>query len=133
MLSRTGIVSCSPEHISLSDDSREVAVHILGYIMKKLKKQLENCCKEHWPGNFVSENADISYLQILSRGGLAIPSINLVNYVCTGFAILGYSVDVMTQFGLPPCTAAERILCHLSSDNLEQYTCSRHESIGQHF
>ena len=36
--SHTGIVSCSPEHLSLSDDSREVAVQIVGYIAKKLKK-----------------------------------------------------------------------------------------------
>ena len=37
LLSHPGIVSCSPEHLSLSDDSREVAVHIAGYIAKKLK------------------------------------------------------------------------------------------------
>ena len=40
LLSHTGIVSCSPEHLSLSDDSREVAVHIAGYIAKKLKKTI---------------------------------------------------------------------------------------------
>ena len=45
LLSHTGIVSCSPEHLSLSDgsrevadDSREVAVHIEFDIEKKLKK-----------------------------------------------------------------------------------------------
>ena len=37
LLGHTGIRSCSPEHLSLSDDSREVAVHIAGYIAKKLK------------------------------------------------------------------------------------------------
>ena len=30
LLSYTGIVSCSAEHLSLSDDSREIAVHIAG-------------------------------------------------------------------------------------------------------
>ena len=30
LLSYTGIVSCSAEHLSLSDDSREIAVHISG-------------------------------------------------------------------------------------------------------
>ena len=34
---------------------------------------------------------------------------------------LDYSVDVITQFDLPPRRAAERILCHSSSDNFEQY------------
>ena len=45
LLSHTGIVSCSPEHLSLSDGSREVAdgsrevaVHIEFDIEKKLKK-----------------------------------------------------------------------------------------------
>ena len=38
LLSHTGIVSCSPEHLSLSDGSREVAVHIEFDIEKKFKK-----------------------------------------------------------------------------------------------
>ena len=80
-------MSCYPEHLSPSDDSREVAVHIAGYIAKKLKEWLGNCCKEHLSGNLVPENSDFSYLQIPSRGGLTITSINLVNYVCTAFTI----------------------------------------------
>ena len=59
--------------------------------------------------------------QTLSRGGLIIPSINLVNYMCTASTILDYSVDVITQLDLPRRTAVERILCHFSSasDNFE--------------
>ena len=37
LISHTSIVSFSPEHHSLPDGSREVAVHIPGYIAKKLK------------------------------------------------------------------------------------------------
>ena len=37
LLSHTSMVSCSPQHLCLSDGSREVAVHIAGYIAKKLK------------------------------------------------------------------------------------------------
>ena len=81
LLSHTSIVPCSPEHRSLSGDSREVKVHIAGYIAKKLTKRLWNCCKEHLSRNLVLGNSDFSYLQILSRGGLTIPSINLVNCV----------------------------------------------------
>ena len=84
-------------------------------------------------GNLGPENSDFSYLQIPSRGGLTIRSINLVNYVCTTFAILDYSVDVITQFDLPSHTAADRILCHFSPDKYEQFTCSIHESIGRCF
>ena len=74
--------------------------------------------------NLVPGSSDFSYLQIFSRGGLTIPSINSMNYVCTAFAILDYSVDTITQF--------ECILCHFSSDNIEQYTCNIHESTGRH-
>ena len=49
LLSHTGIVSYSSEHLSLSGDSRDVAAHIAGYIGKK--KRLANCCKEHLFGN----------------------------------------------------------------------------------
>ena len=43
LLRHKGIVSWSSEHLSLSDDNMEIAVHIAGYIAKKLKKQLGNC------------------------------------------------------------------------------------------
>ena len=42
-------------------------------------------------------------------------------------------MDVITQFDIPPRKGPERILCHFSSDNFEQYTCSIHESIGRRF
>ena len=79
---------------------------------EKVKKRLGNCFKKHLPGNLIPGSSNFPYLQILSSGGLTIPSINLVNYVCSAFEILGYWVDVITQFYLPPLTAAERILCH---------------------
>ena len=126
-------MSFSPEDHSLPDGSREVAVHIPGYLVKKVKKRLGNCCNKHMSGNSVPQNSDFSYLQSLSRGGLNIPSINLVNSVCTAFTILNYSVDVIPQFDLPLRTAAERILCHFSSDYFDQYICSIHESTGRRF
>ena len=46
---------------------------------------------------------------------------------------MDYSVDVITQFDLPSRTAVERILCHFSSDNFDQYPCTIHESIGRRF
>ena len=39
--------SCSVlQHISLSDNNREVAIHIAGYIARNLKKRLGTCRKE---------------------------------------------------------------------------------------
>ena len=35
--SHTGILSSSPENFSLLDETRKVAVYIVGYIAKKLK------------------------------------------------------------------------------------------------
>ena len=52
LLSHAGIAFCSPEHLSLSDGSREVAVHTAGYIAKKLKSDsktvVRNICLEIW-------------------------------------------------------------------------------------
>ena len=52
LLSNTGIAFCSPEHLSLSDGSREVAVQTAGYIAKKLKSDsktvVRNICLEIW-------------------------------------------------------------------------------------
>ena len=53
--------------------------------------------------------------------------------MCTAFAILDYSVDIIAQFDLTLHTAAEPYFCHFSSDNFEQYKCSIHESIGRRF
>ena len=38
-LSHKSSVPCSSEHFSLSDESKEAAVHIAGYIAKNLKKK----------------------------------------------------------------------------------------------
>ena len=63
LLSHTGILSCSPKHLSLSDDSRRVAVHIADYLAsKKVKKRFGDCRKEDFSGNLVPENSDFSYL-----------------------------------------------------------------------
>ena len=74
----------------LSPDSREVAVHIAGYTAKRYLKKIKSssCCKMHITGSIDIENPDHEYLIILNRGGLTIPSPNLVNYVCDAFAVL---------------------------------------------
>ena len=50
--------------------------------------------------------------KFLSRGGLKIPSTNLVNYVCTAFAILEFVDDLITKSALPVRKAAEHVLIH---------------------
>ena len=73
----------SLDTLALSPDIREVAVHIVGYTAKiYLKKiKISSCCKMHIRGSIYIENADDEHLTNLNRGGLTIPSPNLVNYV----------------------------------------------------
>ena len=91
-------------HVDLShcsEDSREVGTYITGYVAKKLKERFGNCCNRLLTGDSGAENPDFSYVQILSRAGLTIPSTNLVNYVCTALAILEFVDDLRTKSGLP--------------------------------
>ena len=53
----------------LSPDSREIAVHIAGYIAKKYLKKIKSssCCKIHITGSVDMANPDIEYLFIKKR------------------------------------------------------------------
>ena len=77
-----------------------------------MKERLSDCCNGLLTGDSGAENLDCSYVQILSRGGLTIPSTNLVNYGCTAFAILEFMDDLITKSGLPVRKAAEHVLIH---------------------
>ena len=66
-------MNCTPENTTLSNHSREVAIHIAGYMVKKLKRRLGDCCIVFLTGDSDDfESQDISYIQTLSRGGLKI-------------------------------------------------------------
>ena len=65
-----------------------------------------------------------------SRGGLTIPTANLVNYVCTTFVILEFVDDLITKSGLPVRKATERVLIHCSQ-SLETFAWSTHEAIAR--
>ena len=49
----------------------------------------------HITGSIDIENPNHEYLIILNRGGLTIPSPNLVNYVCDIFAVLSATENVL--------------------------------------
>ena len=49
----------------------------------------------HIMGSIEMENPDHEYLIILNRGGLTIPSPNLVSYVCDAFAILSETENAL--------------------------------------
>ena len=77
------------DSVTLSDDSREVASYIAGFIAKKLIKKLGACCKLLCTQHCQQESTDYNYLNKLSRGGLTTPSLLLLEHVCDSFAMLG--------------------------------------------
>ena len=121
------------DSVKLLPDSREVAVHIAGYIAKKLKeKKAYACCKAHLTGKMSDENEDHAYVRILSRGGLTIPSPSLTKYVCEAFAILDICEDTITRSELPAREGAERTLAHLIG-TVPEFTCARHIQQGKRY
>ena len=95
-----------------------------------MKEHFGNCCKGLLTGDSGAENPDFLYVQILSRGGLTIPSANLVNYVCAAVAILEFVDDLITKSGLPARKAAEHVLIHCFQ-SFETFACTTHEPIAR--
>ena len=109
--------------ISRSENSREVAVHMAGYVSKNLKKRMGKCCNNFLIEEFFSDkNSDFLYIKNFSRGGLMISSMNLANYVCTAFAILDFTVTVILKSSLGYRIAAEHVLLYILN-LFESVTC----------
>ena len=130
LLHHVDLSCCSDEMVTLSEDSREVGIYIAGYVAKKLKERFGDCCNGLLTDNSGAENPDFSFVQILSRGGLKIPSTNLVNYVCTVFAILEFMDDLITKSSLPVHKAAGHVLIHCFQ-SFETFACTTHEAIAR--
>ena len=75
------------DEIDLADDSKEVATYIAGYITKNLLKN-STCelCRNILSDDQVS--VGIEYTNLLSRGGVRLPTNSLATYVCRSFAKL---------------------------------------------
>ena len=130
LLHHVDLSCCSDEMVTLSEDSREVGIYIAGYVAKKLKERFGDCCNGLLTGDSGAEKPDFSYVQILSRGSLKIPSTNLVNYVCKTFAILESVDDLITKSGLPVRKAAEHVLINCFQ-SFETFACTTHEAIAR--
>jgi hypothetical protein len=75
---------------SLSADSEEVAHYIAGNIAKRIIERVKCCdCESHVieTGDHV-DTPHNTYLSDLSRGGLTIPSREVSDFVCNGYALL---------------------------------------------
>ena len=133
LLQDIDFMNCSTDNVALSEDSREVSCHIAGYIAKKLKKRYGSRCNQFLIASpITSESLEYPYIEILSRGGLTVPSPNLANYVSTAFAILNFLYGAMSKCGLPSRLAAETVLKH-AFNSFQTFACEAHESAGQTF
>ena len=74
----------------LSDDTKEVAAYISGFIVKKMLKNKN--CKECSVAMKAKENTSghDEYLPLLSCGGVICPSPDLHDFVCRAFSILDW-------------------------------------------
>ncbi len=117
---------------SLTDDGKEVATTIAGYIAKKLLKS-SKCyeCKTRLvsPKDTEFEN---TYFNLLTRGGLTVPSPSLADFVVHSFAILDIVDDKIMKFpSVPTRNAAEFLIQKYSS--VVRFTCDLHCEWGMKF
>ena len=80
---------------TLDSSSEEVSSTIAGYIAKKVVKR-SNCdsCKSL----LIASSMDLAenhYLNLLSRGGLIVPSAKLAEYTSHCFAIMDFSYNIV--------------------------------------
>ena len=133
LLQDIDFINCSTDNVALSEDSREISCHIVGYIAKKLKNRYGSYCKQFLIASpITSESLEYAYIEVLSRGALTVPSLNLANYMSTTFAILDFSYGTISKCGLPSRLAAETVLKHVFN-SFQTFTCEVHESGGQTF
>ena len=99
----------------LSPDSKEVAYTISGYITKKLIKHFQcEMCSLIMVGNDSDKATDKEYFDLLSRGGLTVPSRQMAEFVCACFAILEYA----DQFIVKKSWIHNKSVCRSSFGNI---------------
>ena len=82
----------------MNAETRQVAVHVAGYITKKPVDQTKyKCCVNYLTGELDKNNSDHDYVGSLSRGGLTIPSSHLTKHVCAAFAIPEHAESIITS------------------------------------
>ena len=136
ILLRNPLISEIPlDSLDLSQASREVAVHVAGYIARKVSKPKRfPCCREYVVGEYSESNPDHSYIGILNRGGLTIPSTTLLEYVCSVFAVLDWTQSVLKQSKIPDRRAAHLALKNIFKGSpLLRISCDAHKDQVQNY
>ena len=117
---------------TLDSSSEEVSTTIAGYIAKKLAKR-SNCdsCKSL----LIASSMDLAenhYLNLLSRGGLIVPSAKLAEYTSHCFAIMDYSYNIVKAHGVRDVRAAYTQIFDRFSPQID-ICCSKHNNWGLKF
>ena len=107
----------------LDNDSQEVSTTIAGYIARKLVKRTKcEPCKASLSVHD-DELANDTYLSVLSRGGLFVPSKKIADFVSGCFAALDYISDDLVRMPIPVRESATYALekygptCNFTCDN----------------
>ena len=117
---------------TLDSSSEEVSTIIAGYIAEKLAKR-SNCdsCKSL----LIASSMDLAenhYLNLLSRGGLIVPSAKLAEYTSHCFAIMDYSYNIVQAHGVRDVWAAYTQIFDRFSPRID-ICCSKHNNWGLKF
>ena len=102
--------SASIQEATLSPESEEVAFVVAGFVAKRLIDK-NDClvCKSSIVGD--TEEKPQHYFNLLSRGGLTVPSSGLTEHVVNSFAGLDAVEDLIQKCSSIPCRlAAEELL-----------------------
>ena len=70
----------------------------------------------------------MDYVNLLSHGGLTVPSSSLVDYVCNGFAYIDHAICIINSSKLPVRKAAKLILQNTMKDYC--FLCENHNVTG---
>ena len=112
----------------LDKDSTEVCVYVAGFITKKILKHSKcDTCLHLLKGNPV--NIGTEYIDLLSRGGLLIPSKPLSSHVCKCFAMLDVAKDQLCLHVAKHVRNAAESVLRLHGDN-EKFMCDKHHDWG---
>jgi hypothetical protein len=119
--------------LSLSRDSSEVAYTIAGYVSKKLHKCFKcEVCKTLMHGSDSADLLEKKYFDLLSRGGLTVPSNSMAEFVCASFSILDYVDEVIMRAKTSTTrVSAELILQTYAPKSI--FTCEKHRDDGYKF
>ena len=128
------VLSTEIHESELSEDTKQVAVSVAGYIAKSLAKK--SACDE-CRLKLVAEQRDIDhddYLILLSRGGLITPSPSLRDFVFQTFSILDFTSPMLHEMtDNKNIRKVTKIILTNIQNNVINFTCENHEAWGRKF